>query len=120
MKISIKRVHDPVEDDGVRVLVDRVWPRGMSKERVRADVWLKDAAPSTALRQWFGHTPALWEEFKRRYFSELDARPDVVARLLELGNHETLTLLFSARDRDCNQAAALKEYLETQQEASSG
>jgi len=114
MKIKIKRVHDPVEDDGVRVLVDRLWPRGMSKERVRADLWLKDAAPSTALRQWFGHAPARWEEFKRRYFSELDARPDVVARLLELGNHDTLTLLFSARDRDRNQAVALKEYLEKQ------
>jgi len=114
MKIIIKRIYDPVEDDGVRVLVDRVWPRGMSTERVRADAWLKDVAPSTALRRWFGHAPAQWEEFKRRYFSELDSRPDAVARLLQLGNHGTLTLLFSARDRDCNQAVALKEYLETQ------
>jgi uncharacterized protein YeaO (DUF488 family) len=110
--ILTKRVYEPANpDDGFRVLVDRVWPRGMTKEQVQADLWLKEAAPSTALRKWFGHDRSKWEAFKRRYFSELDAKPEAVAKLLDQAAKEQLTLLFSARDADYNQAVALKEYL---------
>ncbi|HWP02875.1 MAG TPA: DUF488 domain-containing protein [Gemmatimonadaceae bacterium] len=110
--IRTKRVYEPATPhDGFRVLVDRVWPRGMTKEQVQADLWLKDVAPSTALRKWFGHDRAKWEAFKRRYFSELDARPEAVARLLDRAEKGRLTLLFSARDAEYNQAVALREYL---------
>jgi len=112
MEILTKRVYNPVEkEDGIRVLVDRIWPRGMTKERLQADLWLKDAAPSTTLRKWFGHDRSRWEVFKDRYFSELDAKPEVVSQLLELSAKGRLTLLFSAKDTQYNQAVALKEYL---------
>lgn len=110
--IRTKRVYEPATShDGFRVLVDRVWPRGLTKEQVQADLWMKDVAPSTALRQWFGHDRSKWEAFKRRYFSELDAQPQAVARLLEEAAKGRLTLLFSARDAEYNQAVALREYL---------
>lgn len=110
--IRTKRVYEPATShDGLRVLVDRVWPRGLTKEQVQADLWLKDVAPSTALRQWFGHDRSKWEAFKRQYFSELDAQPQAVARLLEEAAKGRLTLLFSARDAAYNQAVALREYL---------
>jgi uncharacterized protein YeaO (DUF488 family) len=112
MEIRSKRVYNPVEkEDGIRVLVERVWPRGMTKERLQADLWLKDAAPSTALRKWFAHDRSRWEVFKNRYFSELNAKPEVVSQLLELVAKGRLTLLFSAKDTQYNQAVALKEYL---------
>ncbi|MBZ0155426.1 MAG: DUF488 domain-containing protein [Alphaproteobacteria bacterium] len=112
MDIRIKRVYEPPDSqDGFRVLVDRVWPRGMTKERAQADLWLKDAAPSTALRKWFGHDRAKWEAFKSRYFSELDAQPEAVTKLLDQAAQGRLTLLFSAHDTEYNQAAALREYL---------
>jgi uncharacterized protein YeaO (DUF488 family) len=112
MQIQTKRVYQAAEkEDGVRVLVDRVWPRGMTRERLRADLWLKDAAPSTALRKWFGHDPDRWEAFKRRFFAELDGRPAVIAQLRDLAAKEKLTLLFAARDTRHNQAVALSEYL---------
>jgi len=112
MEIQTKRVYDPFDKkDGVRVLVDRVWPRGMTKERLQADLWLKDAAPSTALRKWFNHDPSRWEVFKNRYFAELNAKPEVVKQLLELAAKGRLTFLFSARETQYNQAVALKEYL---------
>jgi uncharacterized protein YeaO (DUF488 family) len=112
MNIQSKRVYSPVEkEDGFRVLVDRVWPRGMTKERLQANLWLKDAAPSAALRKWFSHDRTKWEKFKSRYFSELDAKPELINHLHELAAKERLTLLFSARDNQCNQAVALKEYL---------
>lgn len=111
-EIRTKRVYEPAEEgDGVRVLVDRVWPRGMRKEDVRADLWLKEAAPSHALRKWFGHDPAKWSEFRRRYFEELDRRPDAVRRLLRLAAKGPLTLLYSARDPRHNQAVAMRDYL---------
>jgi uncharacterized protein YeaO (DUF488 family) len=88
-----------------------VWPRGMTKERVQADLWLKDVAPSTILRRWFGHDRSKWEAFKSRYFLELDAKSAVVARLLDEAVKGRLTLLFSAHDTECNQAVALREYL---------
>lgn len=112
MDIQTKRVYDPVDrKDGVRVLVDRVWPRGLSKERVQADQWLKDAAPGTTLRKWFAHDRVKWDEFRKRYVSELNAKQEVVEQLLELAAKRRLTLLFSARDTQYNQAVALKEYL---------
>jgi uncharacterized protein YeaO (DUF488 family) len=110
--IRIKRVYEPADPrDGFRVLVDRVWPRGMTKERVQADLWLKEAAPGTELRKWYCHDPLKWEEFKILYFQELDAKPEIVARLLNLALHKPLTLLFASHEQILNQAAALKEYL---------
>ncbi|MBS1910874.1 MAG: DUF488 domain-containing protein [Bacteroidetes bacterium] len=112
MNIHTKRVYDPpATEDGTRVLVDRVWPRGMTKEHAHADVWLKDAAPSTPLRTWFNHDPDKWKEFKRRYAVELDDNGDVVEHLLALAAHGRVTLLYSARDTEHNQAVALREYL---------
>lgn len=112
MVIQSKRVYDPVEkEDGLRVLVDRIWPRGMTKTGLKADLWLKDVAPSTDLRKWFNHDRSRWQEFKSRYFSELDKKPQIVNQLHELAAKGRITLLFSARDGQCNQAVALKEYL---------
>lgn len=112
MKIKTKRVYDPVEpEDGTRILVDRIWPRGMTKDRVHADLWLKEAAPSTALRKWFGHDGARWNAFKERYFSELDGKPQIGERLFGFLEKGTVTLLFSASDTRRNQAVALSEYL---------
>lgn len=113
MKIQIKRVYDePSKQDGTRVLVDRVWPRGMSKKNARIDHWLNDIAPSTELRKWFGHDPDKWEEFQRRYFRELDANPEAVDRLVAEAGAGTVTLVFSAKDEKRNNAVALKAYLE--------
>lgn len=112
--IRTKRIYAAAHsEDGMRVLVDRVWPRGMTKAAVRADLWLKEVAPSTALRKWFNHERAKWETFKKRYASELEANAEAVAKLLEAAKQGRLTLLFSAQDTECNQAAALKEYLST-------
>lgn len=110
--IQTKRVYEAADPhDGFRVLVDRVWPRGMTKEQAQANLWLKDVAPSTALRKWFAHDRTKWDVFKRRYFAELDARPDSVAELRAEMKKGRVTLLFSARDTECNQAVALREYL---------
>ena len=113
MKIAIKRVYEPaLEEDGFRVLVDRVWPRGMSKEHARVDLWAKDAAPSTALRKWFGHDPAKWEEFQKRYLQELsaDACPLETLRGLIHGQKK-VTLVYGAKDEEHNQAVVLRDYL---------
>lgn len=113
MPITVKRVYEPVEEgDGYRVLVDRVWPRGLARERIRIDAWLKEAAPSDALRRWFGHDPNKWERFKERYHEELAARPDALERLLAAARTGPVTLVFAARDAKHNNAVALKEYLE--------
>jgi uncharacterized protein YeaO (DUF488 family) len=121
MAIRTKRVYDPREDaDGVRVLVDRLWPRGFTKERLQADLWLKDAAPSDALRKWFHRDFSQWEAFRERYVSELDGRPQVADELVELSRKGTLTLLFAARDAHVNHAVVLKEYLDKKIEALSG
>ena len=110
--ILIKRVYEaPNVTDGRRILVDRVWPRGMTKERLRADLWLKSVAPSMGLRKWFNHDPARWDGFKKRYFAELDQNPEDVTTLIDAVNNGTVTLLFSAKDGERNQAIALKEYL---------
>lgn len=110
--IQTKRVYEEIKtDDGYRVLVDRIWPRGMTKTRAHVDLWLKEAAPSTDLRKWFNHDRSKWETFKKRYFLELDAKPDIVTGLLQEAAKKRLTLLFSAKDLECNQATALKEYM---------
>lgn len=112
--IRAKRVYeDAHRDDGMRVLVDRVWPRGMTKAAAAADLWLKEIAPSTALRKWFNHDRAKWSEFKRRYALELDANTAAVTTLLKAAQQGRLTLLFSAQEAEHNQAVALQEYLMT-------
>ncbi|MFP3220326.1 MAG: DUF488 domain-containing protein [Candidatus Marsarchaeota archaeon] len=112
MDIRTKRVYEPPSpDDGKRVFVERLWPRGMKKEELKIDYWDKEVAPSTELRKWFSHDPAKWEEFKKRYWDELKGNPRV-EELREWGRRGTLTLLFSAKDKDRNSAIALKEYLE--------
>lgn len=113
MIIDTARIYDkPRGSRGCRVLVDRLWPRGLRKEDVKVDLWLKDIAPSNALRRWFGHEPARWEQFKQRYFNELDKRPDLVRQLLNGARHGAVVLLYGAKDTQHNQAVALKEYLE--------
>ena len=111
--IKIKRAFDPpTPDDGVRYLVDRIWPRGIKKEELRADEWLKEAAPSTALRKWFGHDPGKWPEFQERYESELDQKPSAWLPILETARQGPVTLLYAARDREHNNAVVLKGYIE--------
>ncbi|MEZ5331790.1 MAG: DUF488 family protein [Thermoanaerobaculia bacterium] len=113
MDIGIKRIYEePAPEDGRRVLVDRLWPRGLSKERARVDFWAREIAPSNELRRWYGHDPEKWEEFRRRYFAELDAVPEAVSVLRrELGAGRA-TLLFSSKVEELNNATALAEYLE--------
>lgn len=114
--IRVKRVYDPWEvADGARFLVERLWPRGVRKEELRLDVWLKEVAPSGDLRRWFGHAPGKWEEFKRLYSAELDSNPKVWKPLLEAASAGTVTLLCSARDREYNNAVVLKAYLDARQ-----
>jgi uncharacterized protein YeaO (DUF488 family) len=111
--IHMKQVYEaPDEADGYRVLVDRLWPRGVKKVEARIDDWLKELAPSNDLRQWFAHDPEKWGEFKRRYFSELDRHPELVKELTEKAEEGVVTLLFSSREERFNNAVALKEYLE--------
>ncbi len=111
--IRVKRVYDPHEtDDGPRFLVDRLWPRGMKKENLPLDGWLKDAAPSDALRRWFGHDPAKWEAFCRRYDTELAANSAAWRPLLDRARKQDITLLFSAHDMEHNNAVALRTFLE--------
>jgi uncharacterized protein YeaO (DUF488 family) len=108
--IKVKRVYDPLEkDDGIRILVDRLWPRGIRRDQI--DVWLKDVAPSDELRRWYNHEPDKWEEFKRRYFEELSRNPkvEILLQLIKKGNN--VTLLYASKS-PYNNAVALKEYLE--------
>ena len=110
--LQIKRVYEPrSRGDGQRVLVDRVWPRGVSKQKLNDAIWLKDVAPSTDLRKWFGHRPERWDEFRKRYAAELDRNAEATAKLRALIVQGPVTLLYSARDDEHNQAVALAEYL---------
>jgi len=110
--IAIKRAYEPpARDDGQRVLVDRIWPRGVSREQAALDLWLKDIAPSTALRTWFGHDPARWDEFRARYRAELAENAAAVAQLRALVAKGKVTLIYGARDEQHNQATVLAEYL---------
>jgi len=112
-RIRVKRVYEPpAPEDGKRFLVERLWPRGFKKEELALDGWLRDVAPSDELRRWFRHDPQKWEEFQRRYFAELEAKPEVWRPLLETARAADVTLLYSARDEAHNNAVALKAFLE--------
>ena len=115
-EIRIRRVYEePSADDGLRVLVDRLWPRGRSKQSARVDVWLKDIAPSKNLRTWFGHIPERFDEFAARYRAELDTNPEAVNRLRGLiADHPRVTLLYGAKDNEHNNAVVLRDYLRDQ------
>ncbi len=111
--IKVKRIYDPPEAvDGFRYLVDRLWPRGIKKDALKIDVWLKDIAPSDTLRRWFGHDPEKWEEFCSRYFRELEGRNALWLPILAKAKNNNITLLFSAKDIKHNNAVALKEFLD--------
>ncbi len=113
MNIKTKRAYDaPARADGFRILVDRLWPRGISKEKLNVDLWLKEIAPSDGLRKWFSHDPERWEEFKSHYFEELDSNREAVERILQEAGRRPVTLLFSSKEQELNNASALKEYLE--------
>ena len=116
LRIKIERIYDnPKGDNSFRILVDRLWPRGLSKEKVRIDLWQKDIAPSNSLRKWFGHDENKWDEFKRKYFKELDKKNDnnTVDRIIKMAKEQnSITLLYSTKEERFNNAVALKEYLE--------
>jgi len=111
--IRTKRVYEtPAKEDGYRILVDRLWPRGLTKERARADIWMKDIAPTAELREWFGHQAGKWPEFEKRYRAELTKKKELLAELKRLEKvHRTLTLLYGRRDRKQNQAVVLAAVL---------
>jgi len=115
--LKTKRVYERAQvSDGTRFLVDRLWPRGIKKETLKMEAWLKDVAPSPELRKWFAHDPAKWQEFKKRYQAELKANPDSWKPLLEAARQGNVTLLYSARDTEHNSAVLLKEFLEDRME----
>lgn len=110
--ITLKRVYDEAApEDGVRFLVERLWPRGIKKTDLRLEAWLKDVAPSAELRRWFSHDPEKWSEFRRRYFAELDSRPGACEPIRIAARHGPVTLVYSSHDTEHNNAVALKEYL---------
>src|SRR5690242_15173342 len=111
--IRLKRAYEqPSRNDGFRILVERLWPRGVTKEKAALDLWLKDVAPTPELRKWFGHDPAEWKQFEQRYWKELNARPAAVALLQQKIKEGTVTLVYAAHDKEHNGALALKEFLE--------
>jgi uncharacterized protein YeaO (DUF488 family) len=111
-RVRIKRAYEaPSADDGTRVLIDRLWPRGVAKAEAAVDHWMKEIAPSTELRKWFGHDPARWEEFQRRYRSELKDHRDELARLRELAREGVVTLVYAAHDETHNDAVVLRDLL---------
>jgi uncharacterized protein YeaO (DUF488 family) len=111
--IQLKRVYDKQETrDGLRFLVERLWPRGVRKAEVQMEAWEKEVGPSDRLRKWFSHDPAKWKQFQHKYFAELDQRPDAWQRILDAAQRGTVTLLYSSRDTEHNNAVALKSFLE--------
>ena len=111
--LKTKRIYEePRTGDGFRILVDRLWPRGLSKDRARIDEWYKDIAPSDALRKWFGHNPARWTDFRRRYFKELHDKEDDIETIMTKRPGKTVTLLYGAKDEEHNNAVVLKEFIE--------
>lgn len=111
--IKLKRAYEPASKaDGLRVLVERLWPRGVSKEKAAIELWLKALAPGTELRQWYGHDPAKWPEFRKRYWRELEGQDDLLGLLKYVARQQTVTFVYAASDEERNSAAALKEYLE--------
>lgn len=112
-KLKLKRVYEaPDKDDGTRILVDRLWPRGLTKQRAKVDLWLKEIAPSTELRKWFGHDPKKWRSFRARYETELKRHPDQLKLLRSKAKEGTVTLIYGARDQEHNEALVLKDFLE--------
>ena len=112
---KLKRAYEkPSPDDGSRILVERLWPRGLTKERAAVDLWLKEVAPSPELRKWFGHDPAKWEQFQERYWKELEEKEEAVQLLKQESERGTVTLVYAARDMEHNSALALKRFLEGQ------
>ena len=113
MTIRLKRVYDaPAKSDGARLLVERLWPRGLTKDKAAIDEWFKDIAPSPALRAWYGHDPAKWPEFRRRYRRELRRQPEAVEALRRRGRGGPVTFVYAAKDEERNSARVLKEFLE--------
>jgi uncharacterized protein YeaO (DUF488 family) len=111
--IAVKRAYDPVSrPDGTRFLVERLWPRGISKAKLRVDAWLKEVGPTTELRQWFSHDPEKWPEFRRRYRRELDSRPEAWQSILTAARRGPVTLVYSSHDTEHNNAVALQQFLE--------
>jgi uncharacterized protein YeaO (DUF488 family) len=114
MKINVKRIYElPSPEDGRRILVDRLWPRGLSKADAKIDYWAKDISPSNDLRKWYQHDPAKWDEFRRRYFADLNATPDAVQSLLDNMPSGTVTFLYSSKEKQLNNAVALRDYVQT-------
>jgi uncharacterized protein YeaO (DUF488 family) len=113
MNIKIKRVYEePDKDDGLRILVDRLWPRGVTKEKASVDMWLKEIAPSTELRKWFGHDPGRWERFRERYETEIRHQDELIKMLRRKAIGGTITLIYAARDEKHNEALVLKQFLD--------
>ena len=111
--IKLKRAYEkPARDDGERILVERLWPRGLTKLQAKVDLWLKDVAPSTELRKWFGHDPDRWDEFRRRYQKELRSKEDLIKLLKRKAEAGTITLIYAARDEEHNGALVLKQFLQ--------
>ena len=115
MNLKLKRVYEPSDkNDGTRILIDRLWPRGMTKAKADVDIWLKELAPSAELRKWFGHDPDKWTEFKKRYRAELEENDEQLARLREEIKKGAVTLLYGAKDEEHNDAVVLAEFLRDQ------
>ena len=115
--IKVKRIYEspmPGPGDGKRILIDRLWPRGLRKDEVAVDEWMKDIAPSSQLRRWFGHDPAKWEEFKKRYWGELEGKRAFLEKVRRDAGRGTITILYGAKDTEHNNAVALKEFLGTE------
>ncbi len=113
MKINIKRAYDDYsKEDGYRILVDRLWPRGIKKEDLKCDVWAKEIAPSSELRKWFGHESQKWDEFQKKYFKELDDKSPLFESLIADTDNEVITLIYSAKNTEQNQAVVIKRYIE--------
>lgn len=113
MRILLKRVYDAGSENGYRVLVDRIWPRGISKEKLAADEWCREIAPSTRLRKWFGHDPDRWDSFRKKYLRELEAKGEILRHLRDMARKKPLILLYSAKDPERNQAVVIRETLES-------
>ena len=117
--IKIKRIYDPpAEDDCFRILVDRLWPRGLSKEKGNVDLWLKEIAPSNELRKWYSHDLKKWAEFKKEYFKDLDMKGELVNQIVQKMKKGDVTLVYSSKEEKINNAVALKEYIEKQKKGS--
>jgi uncharacterized protein YeaO (DUF488 family) len=113
MKIKLKKVYDPVsKEDGARFLIERLWPRGIKKENLIMHAWVKEAAPSTELRKWFSHDPAKWKQFQEKYYKELDLNREALAPIIKELEKGTVTLLYTSKDTEHNNAVSLKNYLE--------